>query len=218
MKIRISHIQAASRVDGPGVRAVLFVQGCTLACKGCQNTHLWPSAGGREEEVEDVAESLAFLARDHGNVSVSGGEPMQQPAALAELLLALRRRGVKHIVVYTGYRWEELWLAKGPPCLPQLMTIMEQIDVLVDGRFEARQDDPLIAWRGSRNQRPLHVPYTLDAWVHEGAVVTVSGWDDPVVEIDPAGDLLLPIGLEPVLGEAGQVKPTRRCGETGRPR
>lgn len=208
MDVRINHIESVSRVDGPGVRTVVFFQGCSLACKGCQSRHLWPAEGGKAVKVADLAESLSLLADHHGNVTISGGEALQQPAALAELVTELRARGVKHIIVYSGYRWEEL-LDDRHPVNPYLSEILSRIDVLVDGRFEALLDDAFINWRGSRNQRPIDVPATLAA----GQVVTLD-WDTNRIIITETGDLILPAGLAGMLTGLGEVLPTRMCGST----
>lgn len=208
MKIQISKIIPSSRVDGPGVRTALFLQGCSLACPGCQSRHLWDSAGGRAEPAQDVALTLATLSFVHGNVTISGGEPFQQPAALSELVCALRVLGVRHILVYTGYTWEEL-LNPAHGAYPYLRDILENIDVLVDGRFVAKLDDPLISWRGSRNQRPIDVAESLA----EGRVITLD-WEAPRLTIQPDGSVVLPQGLEKVFASLGESRPSRMCGES----
>jgi len=208
MKIRIHRIIHQSRVDGPGVRSVVFLQGCTLACKGCQNRHIWPANAGRETTAADLAQTLTLLAVAYSNVTISGGEPFQQPAALAALVTELRARGIQHIIVYSGYTWKELHAASHP-ARPYLSQILQNIDVLVDGRFVARLDDPLITYRGSRNQRPIDVAESLT--VDE---VVVLDWDNPEIIIDQHGDMLLPIGLESVFSSMGTVESSRMCGET----
>lgn len=208
MKLRIDSIRTGSLVDGPGRRVVLFVQGCSLGCKGCQNDHLWSTNGGRVENVADVANILAMLSVwNNGNVTLSGGEIFQQPAALAELVVSLRALGVSNIVAYSGYTWEELH-DPHHPAAPFLKGILENINILVDGRFIARRDDPLIYWRGSRNQRPIDVQRTL-----KQDQLVILDWDNPVVSIDQNGGILFPVGLTHYFDDIGQVRITRRCGE-----
>jgi anaerobic ribonucleoside-triphosphate reductase activating protein len=209
MKIRIHRIIPQSRVDGPGVRTVVFLQGCSLACKGCQNRHIWPADGGHETNTADLAQALTILSGRIGNVTISGGEPFQQPAALAALITDLRKHGtVKHLIVYTGYTWEELHSATHP-ARPYLSEILQGVDVLVDGRFIAKLDDPMITYRGSRNQRPIDVAESLT--VDE---LVVLDWDHPEVIIGDDGELLLPIGLADVFASMGAVRQSRMCGET----
>jgi anaerobic ribonucleoside-triphosphate reductase activating protein len=199
--IRISHIEARSFVDGPGERAVLFVQGCPIECPGCQNKHLWPASGGRMENEIEVALSLAQLAINHGNVTISGGDPFAQPASLLRLLQNLREfASVKHIIVYTGFLWEHLI---------NYHNILKLIDVLVDGPFIRSEDDTLITYRGSRNQRPIDVQASLAA----GEVVVLD-WDNPEIVIDTDGTAFLPVGLVEEFKEIGDISKTRRCGQT----
>lgn len=210
MRIQINHIEALSHVDGPGERAVLFVQGCTIHCQFCQSKQTWSPSGGRTENVADIARTLSILALLHGNVTISGGDPMFQPQALAELVDALRAGGVRHILVYTGYTWEQL-LDASHPAYPFLKDILENIDVLVDGPYVRELDDDLITWRGSRNQRPIDVPESLA----RGTVVTLD-WDSPRVVIDRAGNLSLPVGLASEFSTLGSIEPSRMCGEIRR--
>lgn len=209
MKIRYHNLIEKSSADGPGERAVLFVQGCSLACPGCQSPHLWPAHLGEIAEVRDVARRIKKLAGENGLVTLSGGEIFQQPEALAEMTWTLRDLGVRHIVAYTGYRWEELFSTKHP-ARPWLKEILSHIDVLVDGRFQRNLDDALIMWRGSRNQRPIDVPASLKA----GTVVALD-WDAPRALIRSNGEIVLPEGLARELKERlGKAGRTRMCGET----
>lgn len=158
--LRVHGLVRESVVDGPGVRHVLFVQGCPHRCRGCQNPDTWDFSGGEEAGVGEV---LAELER-HMNplvrgVTLSGGEPFCQAAALAELASRLRVRwpGLD-LWVYTGYTWEEL-LALPDPAVRRLLALA---DVVVDGRFvlEEREELP---FRGSRNQRLVDVRASLAA-------------------------------------------------------
>lgn len=205
MDIRYSQIKTGSVVDGPGVRTVLFLQGCTIGCPGCQNAHLWPADGGHVENVNEVAKTIAALS-PHGNVTISGGEPFQQIASLICLLYALRREGLKHIIVYSGYTWERL--TGGDDRFWNLEALI-QIDVLVDGPFIRAQDHNLINWRGSANQRPINVTGTLGT----GNLVLLN-WDAPIVTIGEDGSAVMPIGMADVLDELGTAEKTRMCGQT----
>ncbi|MCL2218097.1 MAG: pyruvate formate-lyase-activating protein [Defluviitaleaceae bacterium] len=85
-------------VDGPGIRYVVFFAGCTLRCKYCHNPDTWQAKRGTrmsvEELVSEIVEYKSYYARSGGGVTISGGEPMEQPGFLAELLKACRENGV----------------------------------------------------------------------------------------------------------------------------
>ena len=200
---RIHKIVPRSYVDGPGCRSVVFFQGCTLACPGCQNRHIWPSEGGQSVDTDDLAETLALLAGESEAVTISGGEPWQQPEALFSLVLELYQRGIDDIVLYTGYTWEEI-----QDYFPARFCLL-YIKTLVDGRFIQPLDDPMIAWRGSRNQRPIDVQASLIA----GHPVILD-WDSPQVVVTPAGNILLPAGLAEAFSTIGAPAPTRMRGQT----
>ena len=158
MKLRVHGLTVGSRVNGPGRRNVVHTRGCTLACPGCFNPDSHDPEGGAAWEVEALADHL--LGGDPDGISVSGGEPLQQPEALLALLIALRarREGVS-ILLFSGYTVEEI---RDQPLGP---AVLAQLDVLVDGRFEvkAMAEGGL---RGSANQRihllsPRHRPEEL---------------------------------------------------------
>lgn len=206
LTVRISRIVADSYVDGPGRRVAVFFQGCSIGCPGCQNRALWPHAGGEVVTVADLATRLlAECGRaGHLNITVSGGEPFEQPAALAELARLLKTAGA-HLIVYTGHIYEEL------AANPATAEALPHIDILVDGHYIIRQDSPDMQYRGSRNQRPID----LTATQRESRVVTLD-WDRPEIIITHAGRLLATGPLAAVLAGwgLGEAAPARRCGQT----
>lgn len=136
-------------VLGPGVRAVLWVQGCPFRCPGCVVPETLPFAGGEAISVAALADELVALTEIEG-VTFSGGEPFSQPAALGALIDACRRRRELSFVCYTGFELESLQ-QRGTPAQRALL---ERLDLLIDGPFvQNRQSD--LKWRGSDNQR-LH--------------------------------------------------------------
>lgn len=204
--VRINRIVESSYVDGPEERAVVFFQGCPIACPGCQNTALWDANGGAVYDEQDLAVKLAFLAREHGNVTISGGEPFAQIHSLARLVYHLHKDGVRNVMVYSGYKWETL-LNPLNGVFPWIKSILDYVDVIVDGPFMKELDDPFIVYRGSRNQRVIDV----EASLCEGKVVTLD-WDHPEIVIKADGDLVLPAGLANEMAEIGTVIDTRMCG------
>jgi len=203
----ISKIVPNSFVDGPGKRTVVFFQGCTLACKGCQSKHLWPHTPAYVVNVPDLVDTIVNISRGK-QVAVSGGECMQQPAALEALVVGLKKEGM-HVVVYTGYSWEELHAnSAGTPWAATLANILSNIDVLVDGRFQLESDDDFVTWRGSRNQRPIDVQETLRT-----GVLTVLDWDNEIV-LTEDGSIVAPSGFARMLEAVGEVENNRRCGQS----
>ena len=150
-------LQSDSIVDGPGLRAVIWTQGCSHHCPGCQNPGTWDFNGGGLVPIDMVKEAIDELEYQDG-ITFSGGDPMFQPEACNILAEYARSKGL-NIWVYTGFTYEELMkLAKKKPVY---MEFLEKIDVLVDGRYVEKERDLNLLFRGSRNQRLIDVPKTL---------------------------------------------------------
>jgi anaerobic ribonucleoside-triphosphate reductase activating protein len=149
MELRIAGITEESVVDGPGLRFVVFVQGCRRRCPGCQNEDTWDPAGGYAVAVTELLEQIKH-ARLIKGVTFSGGEPFLQPAPLAWLGRQVKKLGLD-VVTFTGYTWEELLsLAQENRAVKELL---EASDYLVDGPFILSERDLSLPFRGSRNQR-----------------------------------------------------------------
>ena len=150
-------LQTDSIVDGPGLRAVIWTQGCLRHCKGCQNPQTWDFEGGGLVPLDAVKEAIDELEYQKG-ITFSGGDPMYQVEACNELAEYARSKGL-NIWVYTGFTFEELMLiAKKQPIY---LEFMKKIDVLVDGRFKLEERDLNLLFRGSRNQRLIDMKRTL---------------------------------------------------------
>lgn len=160
MQIRLAGIEPESIVDGPGYRFAVFVQGCPHGCPGCQNPQTHDFAGGTLRDTSDV---IAHLGEDPlvRGVTLTGGEPMMQPQALAQIAQAAKARGMD-VWCYTGYTWEQL-LDEGDR---ERMALLALVDVLVDGPYLSRERSLDLLYRGSANQRLIDVPRSLA----EGAV------------------------------------------------
>lgn len=146
--LRIHDRMASSRANGPGTRAVLWVQGCTLGCPGCFNPETHPARGGSVHPVSDLLNWLLALEGSIEGVTISGGEPLQQPLSLARLLRGIRRQSDLTVVLFTGYEWKEL------PSVVASDEVLAHVDVVVSGRYRADQHHAR-GLLGSRNQR-LH--------------------------------------------------------------
>ena len=217
--MRYAKIVRDSYVDGPGRRAVLFTQGCKRHCPGCQNRHLWPADGGTEAAPETLAEILVNTGLP---ITISGGEPFQQPVALGRLVATIKRLDPdRHVIIYTGYTLEELMFSglfpKGG--LISALGVLFCADVLVDGPYVQELDSPEMQYRGSSNQRVIDLEATImgtDYVMQRGAVEPVTlDWDTAEFVLTDDGDLLAasPVAEEWADG-IGEIEATRRCGET----
>ncbi|WP_072684797.1 anaerobic ribonucleoside-triphosphate reductase activating protein [Holdemania sp. Marseille-P2844] len=150
-------VQFDSIVDGEGLRAVIWTQGCPHGCPGCHNPQTHPFDGGTSVASEILLKQLkAHFYLD--GVTFSGGEPMAQAAACGELAQAVHQLGM-NVWCYTGYTWEALMEAKDP----DQRAFLEQIDVLIDGPFLLAQKSLNLRFRGSANQRLIDVQASLKA-------------------------------------------------------
>lgn len=157
MQIRIAGTINESIVDGPGIRFVVFCQGCFHHCPGCHNPDSHDPNGGTLTTVEELWKQISQRKLLKG-VTFSGGEPFLQAAPLVELARKIKAAGLD-LVVYTGYLFEELWaLSEQKPEIYQLLNLT---DVLIDGPFLLNQKDLNLIYRGSKNQRIILVQESL---------------------------------------------------------
>ena len=164
--VRIAGIERESIVDGPGIRFVVFAQGCPHRCMGCHNEATHDFFGGREIEIEKILVEIEKNPLLSG-VSISGGEPFAQPEAFLSLAEKLKERNI-NVLMYSGYTYEELIaLSRNNGSIKGLL---DNIDVLIDGRFVLEKRDLLLAFRGSSNQRYIDMNETRKL----GRVVTVE--------------------------------------------
>jgi anaerobic ribonucleoside-triphosphate reductase activating protein len=154
-EVRIAGIERNSIVDGPGLRYVVFAQGCPRRCEGCHNPQSLPLDGGRIATVADILEEISSDELLSG-VTLSGGEPFLQPQALAQIAQGARGMGL-NVWAYTGYTFEEL--ADGGDTAR--LALLQSLDVLVDGPYVASQRSLELRFRGSANQRVIDVPASL---------------------------------------------------------
>ena len=165
--LRVAGTIPESIVDGPGIRYVLFTQGCPHRCPGCHNPQTHDFSGGREMTVEALLADIT--ARPYVKaVTFSGGEPFAQASAFARLGRLLKAQGYE-LASYSGYTFEELFLGT-----PEQRELLETIDVLIDGPFLQAQKSLELAFRGSRNQRILDVPGSLEAG--KAVEITTGRW------------------------------------------
>ena len=184
MNLRLHAVEPRSRANGPGARFVVWMQGCTLGCPGCFNPTTHDAGGGREVALAEVVAQLAAAQRAHAieGLSLSGGEPLQQPAAAAALLDAARALGLSTLA-FSGYAIDEIRALPGGP------DVLARLDVLIDGRYVAGER-LATGLRGSANQRiQLLTPRYTRADVEATPVAEIR--------IGPAGDVVL-TGVDPL--------------------
>ena len=158
-----------SIVDGPGLRTVLWTQGCGHHCPGCQNPDTWDFNGGGLVPISMVKEAIDEL-EDQDGFTMSGGDPMFQPEACNEIAKYVKEKGL-NLWVYTGFTFEELMkLSKSKPIYKEFI---ERIDVLVDGSFIESKKNLSLLFRGSSNQRLIDIPKTLE----KGEVVLFNEYE-----------------------------------------
>lgn len=157
--IRICGVVRESIVDGPGLRFVLFTQGCPHHCPGCHNPESHAMDGGYEVTAERVLEEFGKNPLLKG-ITLSGGDPIVQAGELVELCRQVHALG-KDVLLYTGYTYEELQqMAQERPDITRLLA---EVDTLVDGRFILAQRDLTLTYKGSRNQRIIDMAATRAA-------------------------------------------------------
>ena len=157
-------IKKVDVANGPGVRVSLFVSGCSHRCEGCFNPETWDFSYGVPFGEAEIQQILTFLAPDHiRGLSLLGGEPFEpdnQRAVLELVRRARRELPGKTVWCYTGYLFEEL---AGNQVGTHSRTLLEGLDVLVDGPFVLAKKDLGLRFRGSHNQRIIDVSAALTA-------------------------------------------------------
>ncbi|AMJ39938.1 anaerobic ribonucleoside-triphosphate reductase activating protein [Anaerotignum propionicum] len=155
MEIRLSGVVNDSIVDGPGIRLTVFTQGCPHCCPGCHNLETHDYQGGYVGDTDLILSALTENPLLDG-VTLSGGEPLDQPLACNHISQGAKKLGL-NVWAYTGYLWEDI-LEKGNP---QILALLEQIDVLVDGPYQVNQRSLELLFCGSKNQRIIDVKKSL---------------------------------------------------------
>lgn len=154
--IRIAGVVRESIVDGPGLRFTVFCQGCPHGCPGCHNPETHDFKGGYDCDISKIIAAVDANPLLDG-VTFSGGEPFCQPEAFLELAKELKKRSL-NLMAYSGYTYEEL----GGLNNPAVDELLKLLDYLVDGRFVQSQRDLTLLFRGSKNQRVIDMPKTIE--------------------------------------------------------
>lgn len=157
--IRIAGVVKESTVDGPGFRYVVFTQGCPHNCKGCHNPDTHDFKGGRLVSIDKLVEDINKNPLLKG-ITISGGEPFMQPKQVYNLISKINKD--KHtIMVYTGFEYEAL-IEKAKEN-EYVYKILENTDILIDGKFEETLKSENVMFRGSTNQRAIESKNSIKA-------------------------------------------------------
>lgn len=153
--LRVGSFEPRTEAMGPGVRACLWVAGCSIGCIGCATPEFIPRDSGTERTVERACNAIDRAIDAHGieGVSFSGGEPFEQAAALAEVARHVRARGLS-VLSWSGYRHERLVSDRAPAGANALLA---ELDVLIDGAYVAAKMPGSGPLRGSSNQRIIRL-------------------------------------------------------------
>ena len=140
--MRVNKIINDSKVNGPGKRYTIWVQGCSIQCKGCSNTDTWDFDKGKEISPKKLVEDLEKEKVD--GITITGGEPLDQYKKVIKFLKLVFSS--YDIFLTTGYTLKEIEQSA-------LKEILDYTDILVTGRFNEALIDETNTWRGSLNQR-----------------------------------------------------------------
>lgn len=145
--MRILDIVDGTIVDGPGLRTSIYFAGCAHKCQGCHNPQSWPFDSGREVTEDEIINHV----RENGfNVTLTGGDPLYQIEEILPLCQRLRQEGF-NIWCYTGFTIEEIEASTS------LSRILNAVDAIVEGPFIESLRDISLQFRGSSNQRIIHL-------------------------------------------------------------
>jgi len=200
--LNVASTRTGTRALGPGIRSVVWVQGCVLHCPGCIAPDWIPIKPARLVSPGELVDELLSNPAVSG-LTFSGGEPMLQAQGLARLAALAHMKRDVNIICFTGYIFEQL--LQNPP-FPGVDELLKEVDVVVDGPYIARYNDN-IGLRGSSNQR-IHyltdrlsqsaldrLPRTSEIEIIDGQVMMIG--------VPPVG---MELALEQALGNINRLR------------
>lgn len=166
MKGRIHSIETCGTVDGPGIRYILFTQGCPLRCKYCHNPDTWKLQNGKEIDtdslISEIIQYKSYMQFSGGGITVSGGEPLLQPDFVKDLFMKCKNHGIHTCLDTSGFAS----LEKADPVLDYTDLVLLDIksynpDVFKD--LTGVPLDPTLAFANHLNNRhiPVWIRYVL---------------------------------------------------------
>ncbi|WP_195444982.1 anaerobic ribonucleoside-triphosphate reductase activating protein [Peptoniphilus harei] len=156
--MNFAQIRKYDVANGPGIRTTIFVTGCTHKCPNCFNEEYQDFNFGNpwtRKETDEVIEDLKL--DEVKGLTVLGGEPFQNEVDLLQVLRDIKKEVQKEIWIFSGYTYEEILKDQDKKKL------LEECDVLVDGRFVEALKDLSLRFRGSSNQRIIDIKKSLEA-------------------------------------------------------
>ncbi|WP_435125618.1 4Fe-4S single cluster domain-containing protein [Micromonospora tulbaghiae] len=207
--VSVARFLPSTCAEGPGDRTAIWVQGCTIRCAGCFNPHMWTFRGGEQVPPDDLAARI--LASGTEGLTLLGGEPFDQAAALARVASAVRQVG-RSVMAFTGYT--SLQLQKAAEAgRDDVAALLGATDLLVAGPFLRDRIDTVRPWVGSTNQEFIllsdRFPHLLDdvqrahdrieVSVDASGQIAVNGW----AELELLDELLS------IVGRPGPRSPAR---------
>ncbi len=145
MEIKINSYIPMTDVEGVGTRFAIWVQGCSIHCKGCANSHMWDFNGGTSYPVEEVINLIKLYKKEIDGITWLGGEPLEQIEAVTQISKAVQDLGLS-VILFTGYEFKNL-IDKN-----EVQNLIKFVDILIDGKYDKDQQDFSRAWIGSKNQ------------------------------------------------------------------
>lgn len=158
MALRLHRFIPFTRVEGPGNRACIQVQGCSIRCKGCAVPFTWEASGGIDVDPDELAANILADPRLEG-VTFLGGEPFEQAGELCKIAAKVKANGLS-VMTFSGMVYEELVSANRP----DWNELLSYTDLLIDGPFQEDLPDTTLPWRGSANQRYLFLTDRYKQW------------------------------------------------------
>lgn len=151
MDLRVNRIIKNTSVEGFGKRYSIWVQGCSIRCKGCSNKEMWSFDKGRLINVNDIINDVEKTRNIEG-ITFLGGEPFEQAVPLFLIASELRKKGLS-IIIFSGYEYTDI-IERNKVEWNQLLSVT---DLLIDGRFEEEKYDLSRPWVGSSNQQYIFI-------------------------------------------------------------
>jgi len=154
--LQLSGITPVSFVDGPGLRYVIFTQGCFHKCPYCHNPDSWAVNAGKEFPVREIIRMIKKHKKNIQGITFSGGEPFLQAKELSEIAVAVHQIGLD-VVTYTGFTYEQL-IEKNDT---DINSLLFSSDILIDGKYIHELKSNTLQFCGSSNQRVINISETL---------------------------------------------------------
>lgn len=144
MLVNVAHIAAESNIYGPGLRSVVWMQGCSLHCSGCWNKEMWSHSPKHLYTLDELWTKFSLSESKIEGITLLGGEPLDQAPATRAIAKRAKSEGLS-LTLFTGYELHEI-ASMG------LADILDYVDILITGRYIEHLRTLEHQWIGSTNQ------------------------------------------------------------------